>query len=57
MEQYNDVMKRLPTPPGRIGARDFRELARNKFNTEKDRRRDSDSRKSAMRKAFLKTNL
>ena len=52
-----NVMKRLPTPPGRIRARYFRELARNKFNTEKDRRRDSDSRKSARKKAILKTNV
>ena len=57
MEQYNDVMKRSLTPPGRIGASDFRELARNKFNTEKDRRRDSDSRKSARKKAILKTSV
>ena len=56
-EQYIDVMKRLPIQPGRIRARDFREFARKKFNTEKDRRRDSDSRKAARKKATLKTNV
>ena len=50
-------MKRLPIQPGRIRARDFREFARKKFNTEKDRRRDSDSRKAARKKATLKTNV